>query len=97
MNFLIQPNADGRKENLIVLFRHSGMPLAGIHSVERISGFRPEPCRNAGKVGFHTEHAQIFLFFLTENLAIRHYAFSETAPGKSGPFGGVETSNSPCA
>jgi hypothetical protein len=31
-----------------MLPRHSGMPLAGIQSVERISGFRPEPCRNDG-------------------------------------------------
>ena len=40
---------------------------------------------------------EISLFFVAENLEIRYYAFSETAPGKSGPFGAVETSNSPCA
>jgi hypothetical protein len=31
----------------------------------------------------------IFLFFGTENQAIRYYAFFETSPGKSGPFGAV--------
>jgi hypothetical protein len=29
---VIPPNPDGRKQNLSVLFRHSGMPLAGIHA-----------------------------------------------------------------
>jgi len=36
-----------------------------------------------------TERAnkQHFLFFTTENLEIKYYAFSETAVGKRGPFG----------
>jgi hypothetical protein len=34
-------------------------------------------------------HKEIFLFFVTEDQGIRYYAFSETSPGKSGPFGAV--------
>jgi hypothetical protein len=39
--------------------------------------------------GTATRLSPVFLFFVTENLEIRYYAFSETSPGKSGPFGAV--------
>ena len=50
--FNILGYADGRSQNLSVLFRHPGQ-------------------NRAGKVGVHTEHAQIFLFFREEKLVLR--------------------------
>jgi len=50
--------------------RRSGFRPGACRNDERRSGFRPKPCRNDGEVGLHTEHGQIFLLFLTENLTI---------------------------